>query len=88
LHPDPYYSKFPAAVLQRDKQCRYALTQERGGGAACRTQDKFLGSRTGGSDVSGQSLRQLTLNKLQNGALALLAFSPAGKRGIRSQYLA
>ena len=77
MHPDPYYSKFPAATLQRDEQCRYTLTQERGSGAARYTQDEFLRSSTGGSDVSGQGMRQLALNKLQNGDLALLAFGPA-----------
>lgn len=63
-------------MLQRDEQRRNALTQERGSGAARGTQDKFLRPSTGGSDVSSQGLRQLALNKLQNGVLALLAFGP------------
>jgi hypothetical protein len=52
------------------------LTQKRSSGAAGGNQNQFLRFCPGGTDVSGQCLRQLALNKLQECIFALPALGP------------
>ena len=87
MHADTYSAKLPPAALQSLEQRGRALTQKRSSGAAGGNQNQFLCFRPGGTDVSGQCLRQLALNKLQECAFALPALGPLGEGGVGRKYL-
>ena len=86
MHADTYSAKLPPAAQKLLEQRGRALTQKRSSGAAGGNQNQFLCFRLGGTDVSGQCLRQLALNKLQECAFALPALGPLGERSVSREY--